>query len=416
VKSGAKRGRGIASDMKDFTSPTPEARAALLEARRNLKMARSAHAYVRGNTVRFYEWLATISAKRIPMGPAVWICGDCHLGNLGPVGSADGDVEIEIRDLDQTVIGNPTHDLIRLGLSLATAARGSDLPGVVTARIVEALIEGYEMAIDVNVDDADKPASPDTVKFTMKRALGRRWKNLAEERIDNIEPTIPYGPRFWALAKAERAEIDGLFKQIEVRRLLTMLNHRDDDAAVKVLDAAYWIKGCSSLGRLRYSVLLRIGDGNAKNGGLCLVDLKEALQAAAPRAPNAKIPRDNAKRVVTGALNLSPYLGGRMLAARILDTPVFIRELLPQDLKLEIEQLTPEQARKSARYLAWVVGKAHARQMDQATRKAWLAELARNRSATLDAPSWLWRSIVELVASHEAGYLDHCRRYALANA
>jgi uncharacterized protein (DUF2252 family) len=26
---------------------------------------------------------------------------------------------IQIRDLDQTVIGNPAHDLIRLGLSLA---------------------------------------------------------------------------------------------------------------------------------------------------------------------------------------------------------------------------------------------------------------------------------------------------------
>jgi uncharacterized protein (DUF2252 family) len=273
------------------------------------------------------------------------------------------------------------------------------------------------MAIDVNADDSDKPVStPDTVKFTMKRALGRRWKNLAEERIDNIEPTIPFGRRFWALSKAERAEIDKLFKQIEVRRLLTMLNHRDDAAAVKVLDAAYWIKGCSSLGRLRYSVLLRVGDGDTKNGGLCLVDLKEALQAAAPRAPNAKMPRDNAQRVVTGAQNLSPYLGERMLPGRILDTPVFIRELLPQDLKLEISQLSADQARKSARYLAWVVGKAHARQMDAGTRKAWRAELARNRSADLDAPSWLWRSIVELVASHEAGYLDHCRRYALANA
>jgi uncharacterized protein (DUF2252 family) len=30
----------------------------------------------------------------------------------------------------------------------------------------------------------------------------------------------------------------------------------------------------------------------------------------------------------------------------------------------------------------------------------------------LDAPSWLWLSVVELMASHEAAYLDHCRRYA----
>jgi uncharacterized protein (DUF2252 family) len=28
----------------------------------------------------------------------------------------------------------------------------------------------------------------------------------------------------------------------------------------------------------------------------------------------------------------------------------------------------------------------------------------------------LWSSVVELIALHEAAYLDHCRRYALAEA
>ncbi len=106
-----------------------------------------------------------------------------------------------------------------------------------------------------------------------------------------------------------------------------------------------------------------------------------------------------------------------MLAARILDTPVFLRELLPQDLKLEFEKLDQSQARKAARYLAWVVGKAHARQMDDATRKSGRPICSDSARRIWDAPSWLWRSVVELVASHEAGYLDHCRRYALtANA
>ncbi|WP_295969793.1 DUF2252 family protein, partial [uncultured Xanthomonas sp.] len=110
--------------------PSLAERPVILERKRTLKMARSAHAYVRGNTLKFYEWLAASpAARRVPMGPAIWICGDCHLGNLGPVADGEGHVEIQIRDLDQGVIGNPAHDLIRLGLSLATAARGSDLPG-----------------------------------------------------------------------------------------------------------------------------------------------------------------------------------------------------------------------------------------------------------------------------------------------
>jgi len=50
--------------------------------------------------------------------------------------------------------------------------------------------------------------------------------------------------------------------------------------------------------------------------------------------------------------------------------------------------------------------------MDKATRQSWLVELRRNRSKTIDAPLWLWNSIVQLVNSHEVGYLEHCRRYA----
>ena len=101
------------------------------------------------------------------------------------------------------------------------------------------------------------------------------------------------------------------------------------------------------------------------------------------------------------------------MAARMLGRPFVLRELMPQDLKLEIDRLSSEEAAHSARYLAEVVGKAHARQMDAATRREFGAMFKTRRSADLDAPSWLWSSVVELMASHELAYLDHCRRYAL---
>jgi uncharacterized protein (DUF2252 family) len=97
----------------------PAERMPLLIAERNHKMAVSAHAYVRGSTASFYEWLEASRRDSMPEGPPVWICGDCHVGNLGPVADVKGRVDVQIRDLDQTVIGNPSHDLIRLGLSLA---------------------------------------------------------------------------------------------------------------------------------------------------------------------------------------------------------------------------------------------------------------------------------------------------------
>ena len=382
----------------------------MLTARRNLKMARSAHAYVRGNTEKFYEWLGSKSGAAVPKGPAVWICGDCHAGNLGPIANAKGRIDIQIRDLDQTVIGNPAHDLVRLGLSLASAARGSDLPGVTTARMLEQMVVGYEQAFeDANEERNEEIVRPEVVKTAMKSALRRKWRHLAQERIKDETPNIPLGKRFWPLSREERKEMARLFTDEKVRRLITCLRSRDDDASVEMLDAAFWIKGCSSLGRLRYAVLLRIG---GKKGELCLVDVKEAVQAVAPRNRRAKMPKDNAERVVAGAWHLSPALGDRMLAARFLDRAVFLRELLPQDLKFEIEELTPGEAVKVARFLATVVGKAHARQMKKEARRKWQKELSNHRTKTLDAPSWLWSSVVELVVSHEGAYLEHCRRYA----
>jgi uncharacterized protein (DUF2252 family) len=386
-----------------------------LIAQQRLKMARSAHAYVRGATINFYEWLEQSNGHAIPDGPPIWICGDCHVGNLGPVADSKGKVTIQIRDLDQTVIGNPAHDLIRLGLSLATAARGSDLPGVTTAHIVEHMMDGYDNALGPAEDKEWIPA-PEPVVAVLKRAFRRRWHHLAEERIEDIRPEIPLGKRFWPLSEEERAATRALGKSEQLRRLVTHLKSRPDDASIQVLDAAYWVKGCSSLGRLRYAVLLRIRDaGKGKASGMCLIDIKEATHAAAPRAADApgRMPANSAERVVMGARALAPALGERMIAAEFLAKPVVIRELMPQDLKVEIEQLTRVQACKAARYLGNVVGIAHARQMQAADRRRWKAVLQGHRSSNLDAPHWLWTGIVDLIGAHEKAYLDHCRRFAL---
>jgi uncharacterized protein (DUF2252 family) len=380
-----------------------------LQSSRRLKMARSAHAYVRGSTVKFYEWLESHSSSNIPQGPAVWICGDCHAHNLGPVANSDGHIEIQIRDLDQTVIGNPAHDLIRLGLSLATAARGSDLPGVATAGMLEQMLKGYTAAFAGR--KARHQTAPMSVQRLLADATARKWKHLAEERIAGATASIPRGKRFWSLNKPEGKAVAVLIGSEHVRHLLTRQHARDDNASVELLDAAYWMKGCSSLGLLRYAALAQVGKKNAAM--LCLIDIKEAVTAAAPRYADQSMPRDNAMRIVEGARHLSPYLGERMLAARLLDKGVFVREMFPQDLKMDLTGLGLDEAAGVARYLGAVVGEAHARQLEPDDRRAWSKELARNRVKSLDTPTWLWRCVVELVMTHEAAYLEHCRRYAL---
>jgi uncharacterized protein (DUF2252 family) len=385
---------------------SPDKRHEILLKRRNKKMALSPHAYMRGNTTQYYEWLHSQRGHSLPHGPGIWICGDCHLGNIGPLADTDGKVDLQIRDFDQTVIGNPAHDLLRLALSLATAARDSNLQGIVTAHMLEHLMDGYEQALVTGTEGSKQ--KPDLVKIVIRRALKRTWKKLAKERIVNTQPKIPQGKNFWPLSKSEKNGITQLFEKREMLKLVTTMKSRDDDAKVEVLDAAYWVKGCSSLGSLRYAVLLSVGGDD-----YCIIDIKQAVRAFAPRYQHVSMPRDNAGRVVEGARQLSPALGERMIAERFLEHGVFIRELLPQDLKLELGQMSIEEAIRMSSYLAYVVGCAHARQMDDGTRKSWRSELKLNRSKSLVSPAWLWKSVVQLMASHEAGYLEHCRKYAL---
>jgi uncharacterized protein (DUF2252 family) len=402
---------------KKTDAPSQEDRAALLRRTRRLKMARSAHAYVRGSTRQFYDWLEA-SPANVPEGPPIWICGDCHLGNLGPLSDFKGRVAIQIRDLDQTVIGNPAHDIIRLGLSLASAVRGSDLPGVATARMIEQLIVGYQTGLAAEGDNTGEESEPPpAIRALLKKSVKRRWPQLAEERLAGPDPKIPLGKRFWPIEPHERDALKALIETADARELLTRLKTRGGsdktDATVTLVDAAYWMKGCSSLGRLRYAALVRIG---SRQPSMALIDVKEAVAAAAPRAAGASMPRRNAERVLAGARALSPHLGDRMVVGAVDSRSVVVRELAPQDLKLEMARTKPARAAALARYLGEVVGQAHGRQMDDADRKAWSREMTRGQSADLDAPSWLWSNVVELIGLHETAYLEHCRLYALGRS
>ena len=388
-----------------------EERSTVLEERRTLKMAASAHAYVRGNTVQFYQWLRSDDVKAtLPSGPDVWICGDCHTGNLGPVADLDGNIDIQIRDLDQTVIGNPAHDLLRLGLSLAMASRSSDLPGVTTALMLEELVVGYQDAL---AGEAQRVSHEEIepLRKVMREAKNRRWRHLAEEHIEDIEPDIPLGRKFWSLTEEERKKIKMLLEQPTLHRFMETICGKDGADEVKMLDAAYWMKGCSSLGLLRYAALVQLGSGKQKE--YRLLDIKEAVHAAAPCSASFHMPSNDAERVVTGARQLSPFLGERTVAADLGDRHVFIRELRPQDLKFELIGLKQKEAVGIAHVMAGVVGRAHGRQMNREDRQSWAAELKSRHSRGLDAPRWLWSSILDLAALHEAAYLEHCRRYAL---
>ena len=173
------------------------------------------------------------------------------------------------------------------------------------------------------------------------------------------------------------------------------------------------MKGCSSLGKLRYAAFVHLS-GERKDK-LSLVDIKEAASAVAPVAVGVDIASDHAQRVVSGARALSPNLGDRMATGKIGSHSVVIRELMPEDLKLEMEQFSRKEAITAARYLAGVVGKAHGRQMTPDDRTSWARNVTNGRSNDA-ASSWLWTPVVTLLTRRERAYLDHCRLYDHASS
>jgi uncharacterized protein (DUF2252 family) len=412
---GKQRPSSQSSDHFDRTLTPAEAQAArlpTLHRRRELKMARDPHAYVRGSTERFYDWLSTRDGREIPQGPTVWICGDAHVGNLGPIARCDERVVVELRDLDQSTRGNPAHDLIRLALSLAMAARSSVLPGVVTALLMEELMSGYIEGFAAPHEQS-VPTSSAAVRFVVREALRRKWRHLHRERLGKL-PQFPTGNRFLPLVDEERASVEAFLDRERVRRLVTRLECRDDNAKIRLIDAAYWVKGCSSLGLWRCAALVEVLGHEHKRGGYSLLDIKQAVRPFAPWAGDEPVAAHQGERVAKGTAALSPALGKRTLSGTILDYEVFVRELLPQDLKVELGMLNETEARATARALAQVVGLGHARQMDAADRASWVRDLEMASTRALDAPSWLWTSVVELIGTHERAYLAHCRLHALA--
>jgi hypothetical protein len=85
----------------------------------------------------------------------------------------------------------------------------------------------------------------------VRKSARRTWKHLAGERIRDVSPTIPMGENSGRCRTPKNVGVKNLFAARKLRDLATSLRSRDDDAEVEAVDAADWMKGCSSLGLLR---------------------------------------------------------------------------------------------------------------------------------------------------------------------
>jgi hypothetical protein len=70
-----------------------------------------------------------------------------------------------------------------------------------TALMMEQMMEGYCDALrNGSKSKAPPKKSVKPIRIVLKQALNRKWRHLATERIQDVRPTIPLGPKFWALS------------------------------------------------------------------------------------------------------------------------------------------------------------------------------------------------------------------------
>ena len=128
-------------------------------------------------------------AARFPRGRRSGFAAIATWAILARSETARGKIQIQIRDFDQTVIGNPAHDLIRLSLSIASAARGSDLPGLTTVKMLERIMQDYHGAFAPVSTRAGTSKSRSRCGASRKRPP-RRLGNRSPRRISKAQSQL----------------------------------------------------------------------------------------------------------------------------------------------------------------------------------------------------------------------------------
>ncbi len=399
---------------------SPRERQARLQDLQDTKMSESAHGFVRASLPLFYRTLEERPGHSFPLGPPVWICGDCHVENVGAVADAAGVTELSLNDLDEAVVGSPTHDLLRMALSVSMELRAGGLTGPDLSRLVHALAKGYATVIEQRSRDLafDLGEVPPRFKKLLKRAARQTPEKLMRHfELEKVPSgrTFPVGDRYWPLTRTEDRAVRKLVGSEEVQTLITTLSGRGRGEPTEIVDTTFRVAGTASLGVFRAAALVHVGGekpGKRKDESLAKVDMKEAAPSVTPRHPGGKTPEDDAERVIAAARQMAPHFGERMMAAELLGRRVVVRELWPEEKKARLTALEAGEVEGIGAFLGGLVARAHARQLTSHEAADWLAELKGGKQKRGVAPDWLWHTLVDLIGVHETAYLLHCRKVA----
>ena len=366
-----------------------------LLARKVQRMSLSPLGYLRGAAPLYYELLG--AHPELAAGPEGegWLVGDAHLENFGAFRTADTpsaeSVVFDVNDFDEAVIGPFRWDVVRLLTSLILGGRELGSNGKQSVLLCAAILDGYLAAL---CEGARPKQAPPPVRRLLDKVAQRTHKDLLASRTVRAGSGLRFvrGERYAELAPDLVPKAYAAFERY-VQRIDPSGELAREHFVVE--DVAFRIAGTGSLGGLRIAVLTQ-GKGT--------LDSRWIFDMKAEGTPSAQVllseaPEPPAERVLHAAQACLEH-APRMAGVTELDTiPLFVRRLLPQEDKLDLTRLHPEELPDLARYLGARLGLVHRRGARSLPSAAWTGT---DREQLTD-------HAIVIAGLHEAAYLALCK-------
>jgi len=362
-----------------------------------LRMTASPLGYLRGAAALFYELLADHPELAAGADGEGWLVGDAHLENFGAFRSEDGRgndaVVFDVNDFDEAIVGPFRWDVVRLLTSVILGGREIGSDGKQTVLLCAAILEGYVPALCQG--QAGK-GTPLAVRRLLEKVERRTHKDLLDHRTERTATGRRFvrGDRYRDLTPELAVKAHAAFARY-VEGLDPERAQARDHFVVE--DVAFRIAGTGSLGVLRVAVLTR---GKGELDSRWIFDMKAqgtpAAQALLGAPAKPEPPAARVLHATRACLSHPP----RMLGSTDLDdSSLFVRRLLPQEDKLDLTRLRPEELPELARHLGALLGSAHRRGAVRTPPAIWTAA-----ECTL-----LTEHAIVIAGLHEAAYLALCK-------
>ncbi len=365
------------------------------------RMVASPLALLRGSAPLFYELLERHPALAEGPPGAGWLVGDAHVENFGAYRAgtlsvretssshAREPIVFDLNDFDDSVVGPWRLDVLRLATSLLLAGREVG-DGTEALAQCDALLGAY---VGAAFGTKRSPPQPRCVVALIEKVRSRTRKQLldARTRVIRGQRRFVLGPRYEQLPPKLRAKAERSFQRYAGRLLKA---ERVPPEALEVLDAAFRVAGTGSLGGLRVAVLVR-GKGGVDGGWVFDVKAEGAPSALNLGSKPKLEPGDRVCAALRACLVQHPRMIG---STRLRGESMFVRRLAPQEDKIDVSSISPEDRIPFARYLGALLGAAHRRGVTRAPKAPWSDKECKR----------LVHRAVALAGIHEAMYLAYC--------